>query len=37
MLPPVGELRQEFQPMFRLAVPVVFAELGWVTMGMVDT
>ena len=23
--------------MFRLAVPVVFAELGWVTMGMVDT
>ena len=36
-LPTVSELRQEFQPMFRLAVPVVFAELGWVTMGMVDT
>ncbi len=37
MLPTVGDLRQEFRPMFRLAVPVVFAELGWVTMGMVDT
>src|SRR5688500_17292508 len=37
MLPSVRELRQEFQPMFHLAVPVVFAELGWVTMGMVDT
>ena len=37
MFPSVRELRQEFQPMFRLAVPVVFAELGWVTMGMVDT
>ncbi len=23
--------------MFRLAVPVVLAELGWMTMGMVDT
>jgi len=30
-------LRQEFQPMFRLAVPVVMAELGWMTMGLVDT
>jgi MATE family multidrug resistance protein len=37
MLPSVRGLRQEFQPMFQLAVPVVFAELGWVTMGMVDT
>jgi MATE family multidrug resistance protein len=37
MFPSVRELRQEFQPMFRLALPVVFAELGWVTMGMVDT
>jgi multidrug resistance protein, MATE family len=36
MLPAVRDLRQEFQPMFRLAVPVVFAELGWMTMGMVD-
>jgi MATE family multidrug resistance protein len=23
--------------MFRLAVPVVMAELGWMTMGIVDT
>jgi len=23
--------------MFRLAVPVVMAELGWMTMGLVDT
>jgi len=31
------DLRQEFRPMFGLAVPVVLAELGWVTMGLVDT
>jgi MATE family multidrug resistance protein len=31
------ELRQEFRPMFSLAAPVVVAELGWITMGMVDT
>jgi MATE family multidrug resistance protein len=30
-------LRQDFRPMFALALPVVLAELGWVTMGMVDT
>jgi MATE family, multidrug efflux pump len=30
-------LRGEFKPMFALAVPVVLAELGWVTMGIVDT
>jgi MATE family multidrug resistance protein len=30
-------LRSEFRPMFRLAVPVVMAELGWMTMGIVDT
>ena len=29
-------LRQEFAPMFSLAVPVVLAELGWMTMGLVD-
>src|SRR5215212_8529706 len=32
-----GGLRQEFRPMFLLAVPVVLAELGWMTMGLVDT
>jgi MATE family multidrug resistance protein len=31
------DLRQEFRPMFSLAAPVVVAELGWITMGMVDT
>src|SRR6478672_9980152 len=31
------DLRQEFRPMFLLAIPVVLAELGWVTMGLVDT
>src|SRR4026209_278629 len=31
------DLRQEFRPMFTLAVPVVNAELGWMTMGLVDT
>ena len=30
-------LRYEFRPMFNLAVPVVMAELGWMTMGIVDT
>lgn len=37
VLAPVKRLRTEFQPMLALAVPVVFAELGWVTMGIVDT
>src|SRR5512141_2822286 len=37
MLPVLSDLRREFRPMFRLAVPVVFAELGWMTMGLVDT
>jgi MATE family multidrug resistance protein len=37
MLPALGDLRHEFRPMFRLALPVVFAEMGWMTMGMVDT
>src|SRR5215211_8249729 len=37
MLPSARDLRQEFRPMLHLAVPVVLAELGWMTMGMVDT
>ena len=36
MLPTLRDLRQEFRPMFHLAIPVVFAEMGWMTMGMVD-
>src|SRR3954466_6359662 len=30
-------LRRELRPMLALAAPVVAAELGWVTMGIVDT
>ena len=30
-------LQPEFRPMIRLAFPVVLAELGWMTMGIVDT
>lgn len=28
---------EEVRPMLRLAVPIVLAELGWMTMGIVDT
>lgn len=31
-----SDLRREFRPMSTLAVPVVLAELGWMTMGLVD-
>jgi multidrug resistance protein, MATE family len=37
MLPSLRNLKQEFRPMFTLAVPVVLAELGWMAMGVVDT
>jgi MATE family multidrug resistance protein len=37
VLPAFSDLREEFRPMFRLALPVVLAEMGWMTMGMVDT
>jgi MATE family multidrug resistance protein len=30
-------IRDELRPMLALAAPVVLAELGWVTMGIVDT
>jgi MATE family multidrug resistance protein len=30
-------LRAEFPPTFRLAIPLVLAELGWMTMSIVDT
>lgn len=30
-------IRRELRPMLELAAPVVLAELGWVTMGIVDT
>jgi MATE family multidrug resistance protein len=31
------EIRQEFWPMLRLAVPLALTELGWLSMGFVDT
>jgi MATE family multidrug resistance protein len=37
MLHRLRTLRPEFRPMFKLALPVVMAELGWMTMGLVDT
>jgi MATE family multidrug resistance protein len=37
MLPSLRDLEHEFAPMFRLAVPVVLAEIGWMAMGIVDT
>ena len=30
-------IRREFVPMLRIAIPVVMAELGWMSMGVVDT
>ncbi len=30
-------IREELSPMLRLALPVVLAELGWMSMGIVDT
>ena len=36
MLSP-DELRQEFPPLLKLALPIVAGELGWMTMSLVDT
>jgi MATE family multidrug resistance protein len=30
-------LRAEFRPTFRLALPLILAEIGWMSMGIVDT
>jgi MATE family multidrug resistance protein len=32
-----ASIRTEFLPMLKIAIPVVMAELGWMTMGVVDT
>jgi MATE family multidrug resistance protein len=32
-----AQFRQEFRPMLKLAGPLVLAELGWMSMGVVDT
>src|SRR6202162_4576321 len=29
--------RKEFRPTLRLALPLIFAEIGWMSMGVVDT
>lgn len=34
---PAKSMRQEFVPTLRLALPLAFAELGWMSMGVVDT
>jgi multidrug resistance protein, MATE family len=33
----MGSIRREIAPMLRLALPLVMAELGWMSMGVVDT
>jgi len=33
----VSHIKQELRPTINLAVPLVLAELGWMTMGIVDT
>ena len=33
----IESLRRELRPMIGLAVPVILAEIGWTTMGLVDT
>jgi multidrug resistance protein, MATE family len=32
-----ADIRREFRPMLRLAMPLAVAELGWMAMGIVDT
>jgi len=34
---PVSEWRTDFRLTLRLALPLIFAELGWMSMGLVDT
>ena len=36
-MPALKDLSSEFRPMFKLAWPVVLAEIGWMMMGVVDT
>lgn len=31
------DLRKEFRPTLHLALPLIFAEIGWMSMGVVDT
>src|SRR5262249_55961771 len=34
---PSATVREEFGPTLRLALPLVIAEVGWMSMGIVDT
>src|SRR5262249_36638444 len=36
-MPSLKSLSGEFKPMFRLGLPVVVAEMGWMVLGIVDT
>jgi MATE family multidrug resistance protein len=36
-MPLLSHLREELRPTIRLAIPLVLAELGWMTMAIVDT
>lgn len=36
-MPSLEALRHEFRPTLRLALPLVLAEIGWMSMGVVDT
>jgi len=36
-IPISGVRRSDFLPTFRLALPLIFAEVGWMSMGVVDT
>src|SRR6266849_8976474 len=33
----ITDLRKEFRPTLRLALPLIIAEVGWMSMGIVDT
>ncbi len=33
----LSDLRKEFRPMLQLAAPLALAELGWMSMGIIDT
>ena len=33
----IQSIGHEIRPMLRLALPLVFAEIGWMAMGIVDT
>jgi multidrug resistance protein, MATE family len=36
-MPSFTEIKREFRPMLRLAIPLALTELSWIVMGLVDT